>query len=99
MRDVAALSADADHGPVGSPDGLVDEVENALLGGAPWNPLQADLDGAAAKRLPGLIEAVQQLEEALALDLGQGLPHGLAHHVAVTDQLQVGAVNELEDMR
>ena len=49
-------------------------------------------------RSPGRIDLVQPLEEALALELGEGFTDGLADIVAIAEELDVGVVDELEDV-
>ena len=98
LRHVGALGEDARHPAVRVLDRLVDEIDEALLDGRAGRALQADLQGAALESLALRVDPVEQLEEALALDLGQRLPDRLPDHVAVTDELHVGRVDELEDV-
>ena len=78
LGDVVALDEDAGDSAVAIEDRLVDEVQEALLRRRARRALQLHLQALADKGLAPCEHLVQQLEEALARDLGQRLAHGLA---------------------
>lgn len=77
-------------------DRLIDQVDVGLAERRAGLALQVDLEAVTDKSLAGGDHPVQQLEVALALDLGQRLADRLAEDVAVTDELEVRGVGELE---
>ena len=83
VGQVDALGEDAGDGPVRVAEGLVDEVHEPLLGRAAGPPPEQDRHVRAGECLAGPVDPVEQLEEALALDLGQGLAGRLAEDVPV----------------
>ena len=103
LGDIGALDEDADHGPGRVAHRLVDEVEQPLFQrrvgrrGARL-ALQGDRRRVADMALARGVDAVEQLEEALARELGQCLADRLADDVAAGDQLLVGGVGGGEDV-
>ena len=93
------LGEDAADRSVGFRDRLVDEVDDALFEAALPSELNrhghVTPDEGPARR----IDLVEELEEALALDLGQCLTDGDPDDVAMADELEIGLVRILENVR
>ena len=79
LRDVVALDEDARDSPALVAHGLVDEVEQAVGRLCLWRRLQADGHGAGHEALAGRVNPVEQLVEALSVQLGERFTHCLAH--------------------
>lgn len=75
---------------------LVDEVEDPAFHLLSVAAAQLDLELAAMVSLAAVVGAVEQLVDALPVDLGQCLPDRLAQDRTVLDQHQVGIVGEFE---
>jgi len=71
---------------------LVDEIEGAPYGLPPrW---QNHLQRAGAEASPVAVDHVEDLVDALTVQLGQRFADGLAHHRPLIDQLQVAGVGD-----
>ena len=68
------------------------------VGSASGAALQADGHGAGNEALARRVHAVEQLVEALSLQLGERLTHGLADEASAVEQPVVGLVDKLEDV-
>lgn len=96
LADIVALHEDAADLAGVVQDRLVDEVDVVLHRRTVGLRPQLHRHGAADEGLAGGVHAVEQFEEALALQFGQRVPHRLAEDVAVADQRVVGLVGQFE---
>ncbi|MNS44464.1 hypothetical protein D3C72_769070 [compost metagenome] len=95
LGDLGAGGHQAVDGALGVAQRLVDEVP---VGGLPPAvTLQLDHDLVADEGAARGVDALEQLEEALALELGRDLAQGLADNVVLPDGLAVERVGEGED--
>ena len=97
LGDVTALDEDAADRARRVTDGLKDEVHEAPVGGAVRIGRKRNRRTPGGGGLSGRINLVQQLEEALSLDLRQGFSHRPAHHLT-TDEGDIRGVCQLEDV-
>jgi hypothetical protein len=96
VRDVGTFHEDAGNAAVLVRDGLVHEIGERLLQRRVGGALDHEAQPAADEGFAGAVNLVEQLDEALADELGQGVQQWLADDVAVPDELQVGVVDQFE---
>ena len=98
LGDVVAHDEDAGRGTLLVDDGLIDEIDEALVG----RRLRACLHHiAGVARMVGharAIDAIQKRDIALRRGLGQRLGHGLAENIAPADHPVVGRIGQREAM-
>ncbi len=78
--------------------GLIDEVEETLDFRSPWSQPQPDRHVVRGMAPARGVDLCEPFEESLALEFRERVPGGLADVVAVAEQLDVGVVDELEDV-
>jgi len=77
---------------------LEDEIQQALFLGLSLDALQPDANTGADKGHAAAIDPVENIDEALTLDLRQRLAHRLADDVALAHHPQIGRVDHFEDV-
>jgi hypothetical protein len=99
LRRLHGVRHDAEDAPVRSLERLVDEVEVEGLGHAVAVAIDDHLRLVRHEGLAGGAHAVEELQEALLLGLGQGLPERLAEQLtAAANHREVARIGHLEDI-
>jgi len=110
QRDVVLLELQGDHllaGHVGAHhqdagdprvglQRLIDEIQVPPLDRPAGGALEQDLGTAADGRAAGAVDLVEQVEEELPLQVGQGLAHGQPDRIAMPDERAIGRVGQAE---
>ena len=98
LGDVVPLHEDAAHRTVRVGDGLVHEIEVALVDRAAGRGLHVEPGGRRLVRPSCAEDLVEQLDVALGDGVGKRLGHSTAGHVAMIDRPLVGGVGQMEAM-
>ncbi len=98
LGDVIAFDENAADIAIRVGHRLEDEIQQALFLCFALGTLQADADTGADEGGAAAIDPVENVDEALALDLRQRLAHRLADDVAFAHHPQIGRVGHLEDV-
>ena len=95
---IMALDEDSADAAAGVQDGLIGQIDEALLQRPVGYALQFDGYGATDEGLTGGVDAIQLVQKALRHHLGQHIGEYLADDLAMSDQLVIGIVGEFEYM-
>ena len=94
IGDVAAVDEDAAGRLAAVADRLEDEIDEAFLFLRVRATAEHDAHSATDEGFAAVEDAVEQVDEALRLNLGQRLADRLADNFAVADKLAVGGIGE-----
>jgi hypothetical protein len=98
IGDVNSFDKNRGDGADLVPNGLVDEVQIPRFGRTSGRTLQGDLYVFSNERLAGGVDAIEQVDKALAFGFGHGLANRQADDIAMPDELLVGGIGQHEPM-
>jgi hypothetical protein len=98
LADVCALNENRCDPAILGPDRLIDEIQDTLFRKVGFRISEDDLHVAADIGLSGVADAIEQFEQSLALEFGQGLANRPADNLALTDQALVSGVGQLKNV-
>src|ERR1043166_9015246 len=96
LGDVRAFNEDTGDFTVVVFDGLVDEVNQALINRTARQRLSRKSCPERAGRSSGPKNSIEQIEVALLSCVRKDFSYGLAHHISLSDQFEIGGVCKLD---